>query len=169
MVDLKLKIGSAFPLFNNFQHQKVYMTALLRIYDDVTSNKYVSLGITASATAFSLYRTYQNVIFQPVAFAVTACAGCVLAILANTYLVHNAKVKSDGERNNIYSTCSLFVGFCPITSTTFYSNVNAYAYKIFSSFGIHPSSCNYINGFSVGFTATNLVLQFMEKPIGNKA
>lgn len=140
------------------------MSALIRIYDEVTSNKYVSLGITTCVMARSFYRTYQDKNnFQSILFTASTCAGFSLAILTNNYLVKNAKTKNSGERNTIYSTCSLFIDFNPVTNIILYKNVLFYTKKIFSLFETYPRSSNFINGLSLGFTATNLVLQLTEK------
>lgn len=84
------------------------MTAFLRIYDNVTSNKYVSMGITISSTACSLYSLHKYINYtQPLYLITHLCAGAIIACLSKIYLVHNIEVKNKTERNNIYSTLSL--------------------------------------------------------------
>lgn len=147
------------------------MSVLLKIYDDVTSNKYMSLGITVSCTVLMACRSASFMSnTTPLVFLISACAGAVFALLANYYLAHNKSVKSECERNNIYATFSLIMALSPI-------NIRDFNFILFTR-NITPIfksivGCNFcvngfINGFGMGFLATNLVLQLMEKSNENQ-
>jgi len=141
------------------------MIPLLKMYDDVTSNKYVSLGITVASTAFIAYKTTfylpTLVIGSPV-FIISVCAGVAFALLTNTYIVHNEKVKTEGERNSIYATFSIITLLSPsklneIFNFVFYYNL----LKIYD-----PQMIFFVDyiarGFELGFITTNLALQVLE-------
>ena len=129
------------------------MTVLLRIYDNIASNKNVSFGTTIAATGFMAYRSIrfisqeckwysdsydyfqrhdreglyakQHNIFHimPITFLVSLCAGISLALISNTYLAGNKEVKSDEERNNIHTTLSLFTALMPVHRNAIYQQL----------------------------------------------
>lgn len=143
------------------------MSALLKIYDDVSSNKSISLGITAASTLFMAYRTISLMYFykDPLTCVISACAGCALAILVKIYLAHNDDVKNEGERNSIYATASLIVAFViPVLGDSIYLNVFDKAYNNPFQWNYSyrkPFSYGSINGFGMGFLITTLAIQLM--------
>ena len=140
------------------------MIPLLKMYDDFTSNKYVSVGISVASTAFMACRTVSLTYYyrDPSILVISACAGIALALLSKYYLAHNERIKNDGERNSIYATTSLIVAFIiPVIGDNIYANIlNAYNsffrdYRKLFSYGS-------INCFGMGFLVTNLALQILE-------
>jgi len=130
------------------------MSALLRIYDNVTSNKHVSLGITGASTTYSLYVsfTHRN-ITQPAYFLIHACAGVALAYLGKAYLVHNNEVKNKGERNVIYSTLLLVTGFTYSLKTSFIANrIHSFISNSYAIFNLYPSPMSVFPAAVVGFS-----------------
>lgn len=143
------------------------MSTLLRIYDNVTSNKYVSLGITVASTAFMAYRTVSVMRHTNSSnFMVSSCVGVVFALIAKYNLAHNDEVKSERERNSVYATASLIVAFViPVLGDSIYQNVflnpGNYSESLFFQHRT-PFSYGCINGLGLGFLASNLVLQLVE-------
>lgn len=140
------------------------MIPLLKIYDDFTSNKSVSLGASVISTAFMTYRAISLMSYtNPVIFVVSACAGISFSFLANTYLVHNDSVKKEGEKNSIYATLSLLTSFTPIRNSRIY---RAFFERTLDNFFDKHSyrfcSYGFLNGLGVGFLATNLVFQIKD-------
>lgn len=140
------------------------MSAILRIYDKITSPTNASICITATSTAFTLYQccSFKQYLDNPLMLTISACAGGAIALLVNTYLVHNAEVKNKGERNTVYATCSLMVGFMPVKDTVLYNNIYSYAVNIFAHFGQYPHPRNYLHGLEAGFLLTHLLMQLKE-------
>ena len=140
------------------------MIPLLKMYDDFTSNRGVSLGISFASTAFMAYRTVTYICnTNPTTFVISACAGVALALLSRTYLIHNDAVKSEGERNSIYATLSLFTVFAPVGHQTFYNRVvQRKVMHLFEFYGCRFYNSSFLNGLGLGFTATNLALQLMD-------
>jgi len=144
------------------------MSALLRIYDDVTSNKYVSLGITAASTAFMAYKItfYIDYMYSnaPLTFAISTCVGVAFALLSNSYLAHNKSVKNENERNGVYATLALIVAVIQPETNHIYEFIFRHNIaRILRSNGYEFCSMVFLNGFGIGFLATNLTLQLMEK------
>lgn len=151
------------------------MSALLRIYDHVTSNNCVSLGISVASTAFMAYRTvtYKSglgfshiVYYTSLCFSISVCAGIAFALLAKVYLLHIERVKSEGERNSIYSTLSLFTVLALRLDYAHRSGgggIIEIIYYSYSPYKVYALSSCFFNGFGIGFLATNLVLQLIEK------
>ena len=136
------------------------MSALLRIYDNVTSNKYASLGITVASTAYSLWWTSGSLAYiQPVYFLVHACAGVAIAYLAKTYLVHNSEVKNKAERNTIYATLSLITGFTLIRSVFVATRIQSFLSYSFAFFNLYPHPICFVDAPLIGFLATLLYYQ----------
>ncbi len=136
------------------------MTALLKIYDDVTSNKYASLGISIASTAFIIReRLAWSSWINPTAFIIGACAGVAFASLAKTYLADKTK----GERNSINATLSYINAFKPLENNLLVSLGFSYIIeKPLRMCGYHPSSGSFWKGFEFAFSITNLALQVLE-------
>ena len=141
------------------------MIPLLKIYDDFTSNKYVSLGISVASTAFSAYgnismiRYYQYT--QPLAVIISACAGIAFALLTNTYLVQNERVKNESEKNSVRATFSLFSFGISLVKVSedfrgYIENIEDLLPNCIRSI-FNDSSC-----FRLSFLVTNLALQILE-------
>ncbi len=154
------------------------MTALLKIYDTINSNNYVSIGITTCATAKSIYDSYdrlsfysppiKGILFHPTAFVISAYVGCIFAFLAKAYLVHNSVVKANAERNSVYSASASFVSCSFYTTNKLYTNLTYCILRPLNLNGIFPYPTNLEFGFNTGFTTTMLVLQVLETMINNK-
>jgi len=43
--------------------------------------------------------------------AIGLCAGVAFTFLSNAYLAHNERVKTEGQRNTVYTTTCLIIGF----------------------------------------------------------
>jgi len=148
------------------------MIPLLKMYDDFTSNKYVSIGATVASTAFMAYRIVKAessccecdgywFFFNssPLVIAVSLCAGVIFAVIANRYLVQN--MKTEGEKNSVYATISLFVGVSEsslinyrIWNLLFYGE--GYFYEVVNDvFGGTPF-------YKLSFLVTTLALQILE-------
>lgn len=142
------------------------MSALLRIYDDVTSNKYVSLGINFTSTAYATIKMINCFCtLDPMFFTISACAGVALALISNTYLVHNEKIKDEGERNSVYALLSLVLVFGGIHRNRTYSEIFNRIFGVIKGDNWEVyNSCRlgFLNGFGVGFLATTLALQLIE-------
>lgn len=142
------------------------MSALLRIYDNVTSNKYVSLGATVVSTAFILYDKIESIAwFNPTVLIIGLCAGSAFALLANTYLAHNESIKTEGTRNTIYATLSLLNGFTHYensrtVSFIYYRNISN---SLYARFGSRFCDNSLFTGLKIGFSATILALQVFKE------
>ncbi len=141
------------------------MIPLLKMYDDFTSSKHVSLGVTLASTAFLLYNDIRDMVWMsPTVLVIGLCAGSAFAFLANTYLVHNESVKSEGKKNSIYATLSLLNAF---TRLEHFYVVDVLYYKIISNpfynyFGYSLCGDSFFKGFKIGFSTTILASQFFE-------
>lgn len=149
------------------------MTVLLKIYDDFASNKYVSICTSAAATVFSIYNitgrfsSFSGIFswVNPTALAIGLCAGVAFALISNTYLAYNDRVKTEGQRNSIYTTLSLIVGFTgieenQIVKLIFYRFI---ANPICENFGYEPiCGQSFFGGFKLAFSATTLAIQLLE-------
>lgn len=139
------------------------MTALLRVYDKITAPTCVILGLTAAATAFSLYDAYGYDPYpNPTVSLVSLCAGSALAILADVYIAHNSEFKSKAERNNVYAAFAIIVGFTHLKDTFIFGGITYNVYRLFDYFGYYQIIQNFTSPVSVGFLATTLVLQLMD-------
>ena len=142
------------------------MTVLLKIYDDFASNKYVSICTSATATVLSIYNiTDRFPWWNPTDLAIGLCAGVAFALISNTYLAYNDRVKTEGQRNSIYTTLSLIVGFTGIEENRtlkliFYRFI---ANPICKNFGYELiRGHSFSRGFKLAFSATTLAIQLME-------
>jgi|GEM_PF-2513192 len=154
------------------------MTVLLKIYDGFASNKYVSICTSATATVLSIYETvgvlsrinptfFTNGVLSwgnPIVLAVGLCAGAAFALISNTYLAYNDRVKTEGQRNSIYTTLSLIIGFKEIGQNNilkvfFYNSI---ANPIFKSFEYNFCNGSFFGGFKIAFSATILAIQLLE-------
>jgi len=147
------------------------MIPLIKMYDDFTSNKYVSLGITVASTAVMGYVNIKRInMISSIAFIVGTCTGIAFALLTKLYVAHNKYVKSDGERYSFYATLSLLMpNFQWSLNPFFRIHVRGLTGIGLSETGLTSFRLvAALNGFGLSFLATNLVLQLMEKPIENK-
>lgn len=141
------------------------MIPFLKLYDDVTSINYVSLGATLVSTAFLLYVDIRDVVWMsPTVLVIGLCAGSAFALLANTYLVHNESVKSEGKKNSIYATLSLLNAFTRlehsyVVGVLFNKIINN---QIYNYFGFWLCEDSFFKGFKIGFSTTILASQFFE-------
>ncbi len=145
------------------------MSALLRIYDDVTSNKYVSLSITVASTAFMARRvvyflghSYVKEVISSQIIIANICTGVAFALLANIFLKHNKLVKNEGELNSIYATFSLF-----IISASLRGLNEELERGFWETASLVPTNMKFMlvdfSFFKLSFLATNFVLQLLEK------
>lgn len=135
------------------------------MYDDVTSNKYVSLGISVASTAFMARRIFPVLFYfeSPITFAISACAGIAFALLANMYIIHSKRVKTEEGKNSLYATVSLIVAFTPLGSNRIYRTLFARPMRnFFRSYKYEFQSYALLSGFGISFLVTNLALQIFE-------
>ena len=88
-----------------------------------------------------------------------------IVVISNTYLAYNDRVKTEGQRNSIYTTLSLIVGFTGIEENRtlkliFYRFI---ANPICKNFG-YKLICReaFSGGFKLAFSATTLAIQLLE-------
>jgi len=145
------------------------MSALITVYDNITSNKYVSLGITAVAFANSGLRVYGFIErANPILIVVTTCAGVALALLTKSYLDGIQKIDNSRDKNSLYATMSILSTVAPIgyrnprIFSDFIWELNFHD-AVYFSFDNHGSLGFGVGlGFSLGFTATTLILELAE-------
>jgi len=144
------------------------MTILLNIYDDVASNKYVSIGVSVVLTAFMAYRTFTFMQYtNPSTFLISACVGFAFALIANSCLAYNDKVKNEGKRNSVYATLCLLTAFTTLNNSNIYLTFHATVSRLLNS----PVYCfcnhGFLNGLGLGFNATILAIQLLENKTKN--
>lgn len=128
------------------------MSVIIRGYDKITGYDNISLGITFASTAFSIYTALPYLSYSsPVGFLVAAGAGVAIAALSNTYLIYNNDVKSKSERNNIYTACSLIVGFTYLKENPVIHRVISGVANTFAYFGQYPAPVNLTYSPAIGF------------------
>jgi hypothetical protein len=140
------------------------MIPLIKIYDNFTSNKGVSKGLSIASTAYLLYNAIGETPWTKPFFLISLCAGCIFASMASTNLVHNESVKSDGERNSIYATLSLINTFGRLESSRQFEEIfgNCIANPL-SNYGYNIWADNSLfSGLKIGFSVTILALQTLK-------
>jgi hypothetical protein len=136
------------------------MTYLLKTFDELTSNTSVSICTTISITSYSLYKAYsyrKHINYLPI--AISACAGSAIALLANSYIAHNAGVKTEGQRKTVYSKLSIIVGCTELLKTYIFSRIYYCVYRLFDNLGVHINPMEFLWGLTNGFLVTNLINQ----------
>ena len=139
------------------------MTVLLKIYDDFASNKGVSTGVNIASTAFMAYRTFKFMQrINPTTFVISACVGFVFALIANSFLAYNDKVKNESQRNSVYATLSLLTAFTTVQNSNIYLTFKDIVSQLLIPFSHDFSNHGFLNGLGLGFTATILAIQLLE-------
>lgn len=139
------------------------MSAFITAYDNITSNKYVSVGITTTSLLYSGLRVYSLIeIVNPLMIVITACAGVAFALISKSYLDGIQKIDTNRDKNSLYSTLSMLSVFAPIgydKPAIFRFTEDSYFQTCFNRVGL---GLGVGVGFSLGFTATTLILQLAE-------
>ncbi len=83
------------------------MTSVLKIYDDFTAPNKTSMAINAISTGQMIVTAVSFPYIDPLTFTISACMGSVLALFAKNNFIDHRALKTQGERNSLYSLLSL--------------------------------------------------------------
>jgi hypothetical protein len=142
------------------------MSAFITVCEKITSNRYVSIGITTTSLLYSgiwFFSFIENA--NPSLLIISTCAGIAFALLSKSYLDGIQKIDTSRYRNSLLATLSLLSVVIPLGSKR---NI---IWRVFNGEGFYSTLRNGFGeehslgvglGFSVGFTATTLAIQLME-------
>lgn len=135
------------------------MTALLKIYDDISSNQYVSLGVSVATTAFVIYKVATKPHLDAICFCVGLVAGVAFALLADTLLRYSKKLNTKEDWNTYHTTTTLIIGLLPAGFLRNRINMAIYDVVHFFKPDVSVDTMALRTGFAVGFLGTNLLFQ----------